>query len=99
MAARSTEQLGPVVSSGGNANQERSTAAATTSGASLIKMSAGRQVAEMERTLRAAGDRTGYMEALRVLRRWQFDTMLDGASREKARALVWEFEPNGWDEV
>jgi hypothetical protein len=99
MAARSTAQYGPAMTPGGYANQERSTTSATTSSASLITISAGRQVAEMERTLRSVGDRTRYMETLTVLRRWQFDTMLDGASREKARGLVWEFEPNGWDEV
>jgi hypothetical protein len=92
MAARSTAQSGPVMTPGGGTNQARSAASATTS-------CAGRQVAEMERTLRSAGDRTRYMETLTVLRRWQFDTMLDGASRERARGLVWEFEPNGWDEV
>jgi len=99
MEAKSTRQSAPQIPPGRNANQERSNTPATTSSSSLIKMSVGRQVAEMERTLRAAGDQTEYMEALAVLRRWQFDRMLDPAFREKAKALVWEFDPNGWDEV
>jgi hypothetical protein len=56
-------------------------------------------MAEMERVFRAAGNHTGQMEALAILRRWQFDPRLDSASRQRASALVWKFQPNGWDEV
>ena len=65
----------------------------------LFKIDGSTHVADLERVLRTGGDDTRYMEALAILRRWQFDEMLDGASREKASALVWKFAPNGWDEV
>lgn len=32
-------------------------------------------------------------------RRWQLDSRSNGASRQSARALIWKFESNGWDEV
>ena len=60
---------------------------------------AHRQMAEMERVFHTAGNYTGQMEALATLRRWQFDRRLDSATRQTASALVWKFQPNGWDEV
>ena len=38
-------------------------------------------------------------EALETLRRWQFDPRLNGASRRRARTLVWKSQANGWDEA
>ena len=54
---------------------------------------------EMESVFRRAGDTGGKADALAVLRRWEVDPMLDGASRARAKGLVWKFQPNGWDEV
>lgn len=56
---------------------------------------AGRYMAGMERVFRTAGNHAGQMEALLTLRRWQFESRLDSASRQKASALVWTFQPNG----
>jgi len=38
-------------------------------------------------------------EPLAALRRLQFDPTLDTASQQKASALIWKFQANGWDEV
>ena len=84
---------------GGNTNGRQSNTAAGPLGLSLVTIDAGRQMAEMERVLRTAGNHTGQMESLATLRRWQFDPRLDSASRQRASALVWKFQPNGWDEV
>ena len=54
----------------------------------LDKIDVGPQMQEIERDLRC-GERR--VEALAILQRWQFDDMLDDASREKARRLVQEF--------
>ena len=83
----------------GTANARQSNTAAGRLGLSLVTMHAGQQMAEMECVFRAAGNHTGQMEALAILRRWQFDPRLDSASRQRASALVWKFQPNGWDEV
>jgi hypothetical protein len=48
-------------------------------------------VAEIERTLRAGGDRGRRTQALAILQRWQFDEMLDDASRQRAKVLIWRF--------
>lgn len=64
-----------------------------------FKIDVSRQVEEMEHVLRAGGDRTRRREALAILQNWQFDEMLDDASREKARLLVQTFASNDWDEV
>ena len=83
----------------GNANGGQSNAAAGPLGLRLVAIDAGRQMAEMERVFGIAGNCTRQMEALTTLRRWQFDPRLDSASRQRASALVWKFQPNGWDEV
>ena len=59
----------------------------------MFKIDVTRHVDAMERVLRTDGDRTRCQEALGLLRRWQFDKMLDDASREKAKAVVREFAP------
>ncbi len=51
----------------------------------------GRYLREMEAVLRHDEDPVRRAGVLAVLRRWQFDEMLDDASREKARVLVSEF--------
>ncbi len=78
-------------SPGTTANEERNDTAANASSPSRSKIDVGRYVAEMERTLRTAGDRRVRMHALGVLQRWQFDEMLDDASRQRARLLVLRF--------
>lgn len=83
----------------GDANGRQSNTAAGPLGLSLVTIDAGRQMAEMERVFRAAGNHTGQMEALAALRRWPFDPRLDSATRQRASALVWKFQPNGWDEA
>jgi len=95
MSVGPAELNGQVVRARG---RQASTAAGSLS-SRLMTADAGRQIAEMEGLLRAAGNDTGRMEALAALRRWQFDLRLDRATRQKANALVWEFQPNGWDEV
>lgn len=99
MSAGSPEPTGHVVPLEGNADGRRSDSAAGPLGLSLVTIDAGRQMEEMERVFRPAGSHTRQMEALATLRRWQFDPRLDTASRERASALVWRFQPNGWDEV
>jgi hypothetical protein len=99
MSAESSEQLGQVMAPGRNANAGQRNTSTGPLGLSSVTIDAGRQMAEMERAFRPAGNHTLQMEALATLRRWQFDPRLDSASRERARALVWKFQPNGWDEV
>ena len=93
MLARSPAPTGQVVP------LEQSNTAAGLLGLSLLTIDAGQQMAEMERLFRAPGDHTRQMEAIETLRLWQFDPRLDSASRQRASALVWKFQPNGWDEV
>lgn len=99
MSAGSPAPTGRVVPLEGNANGRQSNTAAGPLGLSLVTIDAGRQMAEMERVFGAAGNHTCQMEVLATLRRWQFDPRLDSASRQRASALVWRFQPNGWDEV
>lgn len=99
MSTGSPEPTGQVVPLEGHANRWQSNTAAGPLGLGLVRVDASRQMAEMERVLRAPGNHTGQMEALATLRRWQFDPRLDTASRQRASALIWKFQPNGWDEV
>lgn len=66
--------------------------AATTSDSNCHKIDVGRYVAEMEDVLLANAHRASPRQALAILRRWQFDEMLDDASRQRARLLVLRFE-------
>jgi hypothetical protein len=59
----------------------------------MFKIDVTRHVDAMERVLRADADPTRCQEVLGLLRRWQFDKMLDDASRGRAKALVREFAP------
>ena len=79
----------------GRTNQQRSNPSARPVSPSLFKIDVGRQVAEIERVLRVGEDLTRCAEALEILERWQFDEMLDDASRNKARVLVREFATGG----
>jgi hypothetical protein len=54
-----------------------------------------RHVAEMEQVLRGRDGMVRRLEALAVLERWQWDEMLDSASRNRARQLVREFRSGG----
>lgn len=99
MQEKSTERPGQVMPPSGNTNGGQSNVAAGPLGLSVVAIDAARQMAEMEHVLRSAGNHTRQMEALATLRRWQFDPRLDTESRERASALVWKFQPNGWDEV
>jgi hypothetical protein len=99
MRDKSAEQPQQMMPPRGNANGGQNNVAAGRWGLSLVTIEAGRQMAEMERVFGAAGNHTGQIEALATLRRWQFDPRLDSASRQRASALVWKFQPNGWDEV
>lgn len=99
MQERSAEQPGWIVPLGEDANRRLNHAAAEPLGLGVATIDANRQMAEMENVFRANGNFTRQMEALATLRRWQVDPRLDNASRQRASALVWEFQPNGWDEV
>ncbi len=99
MSERWPEQREQVMPRGGNANTGRRDISMVPMGLSVVTIDAGRQMAEMERMFRAAGNHALQMEALATLRRWQFDSRLDSASRRRASVLVWRFQPNGWDEV
>ena len=90
------EHVGPLEA---NTDGRPSNTVAGPLGPGLRTIDAGRLTAEMERVFGTAGDRTRQMEALALLRRWQCDPRLDSASRQSASALVWKFQPNGWDEV
>jgi hypothetical protein len=57
----------------------------------MSKIDVSREVAGLERVLRSHETPARCREAMAILGRWQFDEMLDDASREKARMLVHEF--------
>jgi hypothetical protein len=56
------------------------------------KIDVSRYVREMEQVLHAEQDAVRCHNAIAILLRWQFDDMLDDASRTKARMLIQEFE-------
>jgi len=58
----------------------------------LAKIDVSRYVLEMEQVLHTQQDPVLWHNAIAILLRWQFDDMLDDASRTKARMLVQEFE-------
>ena len=60
------------------------------------KIDVSHYVAAMERTLRTETNLTRRVDAVTVLWHWQFDHMVDDASREKARQLVEEFRTLLW---
>ena len=99
MQRESLEQPAQVMPPRENANEEQNRDTAEPLGVRLVAIDAGRKMAEMEQLFRSAGNHTGQMEALATLRRWQFDPRLDPASQQRARALVWKFQPNGWVEI
>jgi len=80
---------------GGTTNPQRNNTSGRSVSGGLFKIDVGRHVAEMERVLRIGGDLIHCVDALEILERWQFDEMLDDASRNKARALVREFATDG----
>jgi hypothetical protein len=55
------------------------------------KIDVSQWVEELEQVLRLAQDPVRCEEALAILQRWQFDEMLDEASREKAKVLYRQF--------
>jgi hypothetical protein len=57
----------------------------------MPKIDVSEWIAQLEQVLRSANNPARCEEALTILQRWQFDEMLDEASREKARVLVREF--------
>jgi len=97
MSAQSPKRTGQVVPP--KANGAQSATAAGPLGSGLETIDASRLTAEMERVFSAVGNCTRQTEGLALLRRWQCDPRLDSASRQSASALVWKFQPNGWDEV
>jgi hypothetical protein len=99
MPTESPKRLGHVMPLRGSANAGQYNTSTGPLGVSSLTIDADRQMAEMECVFRPAGNHTQQMEALATLRRWQFDPRLDHASRQRASALVWKFQPNGWDEV
>jgi len=99
MSAGSPKPFGQMMPPRGNASGARNKATAGRLGVRLMAGDAGRKMAEMEHLFRSAGNHAGQMEALATLRRWQFDPRLDRASQQRASALVWKFQPNGWVEV
>jgi hypothetical protein len=99
MSARSPEPTRQAASLDANANSRQSNAAFVPLGLRLVRIDAGRRLVKMERLFRNAGNRIGRMEALATLRSWQVDPRFDSASRQRASALLWKVQPNGWDEV
>jgi hypothetical protein len=63
---------------------------------SRYKIDVGRYVAEMEERLCNDGDSHARLQTLAILQRWQFDKMLDDASRERAKLLVLRFGRDEW---
>jgi hypothetical protein len=68
----------------------------------MTKIDVSRYVQGMERVLHSRRDQVSCETTIAILRRWQFDEMLDDASRAKAGILVREFEstprwPATWD--
>lgn len=57
----------------------------------MMKIDVSRHVAEMERVLRGNAGALQHGEVLAVLERWQWDEMLDDASRAEARRLLVRF--------
>jgi hypothetical protein len=88
-----------LVSLGGNTNGRQAGHVRGSTGSSLVAREASRQMAEIERVFSEPENHTRQMDALATLRRWQIDPRLDNACRDRASALVWKFQPNGWDEV
>lgn len=89
----------PVMPRGGKTNQPHGNASARPVRPSRFKIDVGRHVEEIERVLRVGGDLARCVEALDILERWQFDEMLDDASRKKARMLVREFATDARDDA
>jgi hypothetical protein len=58
----------------------------------MTKIDVSQHVQGMERVLHARQDPLSCHKTITILRRWQFDEMLDDASRTKAGKLVHEFE-------
>ena len=56
------------------------------------KIDVGHLVERIEQVLRAGRDAASCQEGLAILRRWQWDQMLDQDSRLRARALLSEFD-------
>jgi len=61
----------------------------------MIKIDALKQVRDMEAALRASDDPRHCGDYLIALWRWQWDDMMDDATREAARKVVRELAP-GW---
>ena len=99
MSDRSPEPTGQMMPLEGNAKEWRSTTAASPLGSRLMTIDADRRMGEMELSFSTAGTNRDQTEALATLRRWESNPRLDSATRLRARALVWRYEPNGWDEV
>ena len=99
MSAEPSKSFGQITPPTGNAPTGQNQATAVPLGVRLMASDAGRKMAEMEHLFRSAGNHSGQMAALATLRRWQVDPRLDRASRQRASALIWKFQPNGWVEV
>jgi hypothetical protein len=57
----------------------------------ISKIDVSQWVGELEQVLRSAENPIRCQKALAILQRWQFDEMLDDASREKAKTLYRQF--------
>jgi hypothetical protein len=62
----------------------------------MPKIDVSRYVRELEIVLLSQQDLVRCENAIAILRRWQFDQMLDDASRAKAAKLVREFDSTQW---
>jgi hypothetical protein len=78
-----------------NLHQQHNSIAAKPLSVSPFTIDVSREVAEIERALRVGEDLIQCVEGLAILERWQFDEMLDDASRMRARLLVQEFAGGG----
>ena len=57
-----------------------------------LKIDVAKHLAMLEEVLRSGLDRRLSADAIAILQRWQHDEHLNAASREKARALLVEFD-------
>jgi len=80
---------------GENAGTARSRTSSTSLDLDACTIDVSRQVTEIEHVLRVGQDLIQCVEGLAILERWQFDEMLDSASRRRARLLVQEFTARG----
>ncbi len=99
MTVGAAEPPAPVLPREGKTNGPHGRASARPERPTRFTIDVGPHVEEIERVLRVGGELARCLEALDILERWQFDEMLDDASRKKARMLVREFATDARDDA